>query len=123
MTTQADLIVQLPRDSAVDRYLRAEPPPSVTSGRVVIEHLPDPEGGRLAQPPAGEVVLSVLSPEALREQEQVREVLRGAGAGDEPLVIIIEAADELREDELSSVLGATAQARRPVILRVMEDVG
>jgi hypothetical protein len=36
-------------------------------------------------------------------------------------VVIVEAAEELREDELSVVLDAAARAPRPVILRVMAD--
>jgi hypothetical protein len=36
-------------------------------------------------------------------------------------VILVQAAEELREDELAVVLGAAVQARRLVILRVMAD--
>ena len=48
-------------------------------------------------------------------------MLREAGEGDEPLVIEVEAAEYLREDELVAVLAATRQARRPVILRLMTN--
>ncbi len=122
MTSDAVVIVQVPRDGAVDRYLGASPPPGVASGRVVVDRLPPGADGRLGPPEAGEVVMSVLSPEALtRDQEEVRDVIRQAPPGDAPLVIIVEAAEELREDELGVVLDATARARRGVILRVMAD--
>ncbi len=122
MAIEAGLIVQLPRDGAVDRNLRADLPPSVASGRVVLDHIAGQVGGRLGPPEAGKVVMSVLSPEALvREQQQVQDVIRRAAAGDEPLVIIVQAAEELREDELAVVLEAAARAHRLVILRVMAD--
>lgn len=122
MTSEASLIVQLPRDGAVDRHFQAGPPPSVASGRVVLDHITPGAGGRLGPPEAGEIVMSVLSPEALiRERQQLRDVVHRAAAGDEPLVIIVQAAEELREDELAAVLAGAAHTRRPVILRVMAD--
>jgi hypothetical protein len=122
MISEASLIVQLPRGGAVDRHFRAGPPPSVTSGRVVLEHVAADEQGRLGPPEAGEVVLSVLSPEALiRERQQVQDIVRRAARTGEPLMIIVEAAEELREDELAAVLAAAAHTRRHVILRVMAD--
>src|SRR5262249_18298238 len=76
--------------------------------------------GRLGPPEAGEVVMSVLSPEALaRDQQEVRDVILRAPDDAEPLVIIVEAAEELREDELAAVLDAAARAGRSVILRVL----
>jgi hypothetical protein len=123
MASDAELIVQLPRDGSVDRNFRADPPPSLASGRVALDHLEEGPDGQLGRPEAGEVVMSVLSPEALvREQDQVRQVVREADTGDEPLVIIVEAAEQLREDELVVVLDAAVRARRPVILRVEADV-
>jgi hypothetical protein len=119
MTSDAVVIVQLPRDSAVDWYLRTYPPASVASGQVVVEPLTAEPDGRLGPPEAGEVVMSVLSPEALRDQQQVRDVIKQAPDDAGPLVIIVEAAEELREDELAVVLDATARARRSVILRVL----
>lgn len=120
MTSDAVVIVQLPRGSTVDSYLRTYPPPSVASGRAVIEPLAAEPDGRLGPLEAGEVVMSVLSPEALtRDQQQVRDVIRRAAPGAEPLVIIVEAAAELREDELAAVLDAATRARRDVVVRVM----
>ena len=122
MTGEASLLVQLRRDGAVDRHFRADPPPSVTSGRVALEHVAGDVEGRLVPPEAGEVVMSVLSPEALkRDGQQVQDVVRHAADADEPLVIIVQAAEELREDELASVLAAAAHTHRRVIVRVMAD--
>lgn len=122
MISEGSLIVQLPRDGAVDRRFRVAPPPSVTSGRVALEHVTGDADGRLGPPEAGEVVMSVLSPEALiREGQQVQDVVRHAASTDEPLVIIVQAAEELREDELAAVLAAAAHTHRRVILRVMAD--
>ena len=39
----------------------------------------------------------------------------------EPLVIIVQAAEELREDELAVVLDAAGRTDRPVIIRVIAD--
>ena len=70
-------------------------------------------------PDAGEVVLSVLSPEALsREPAEVGRVIGRAGTGTQPLVIVIEAADELREEELAALVQAAERSTRPVIVRV-----
>jgi hypothetical protein len=121
MASEVRLILELARDGAVDRSVRAAPPPSVVSGRVVLDHFPSDADGRLEAPDAGTVVLSVLSPEALRERHEVEDVIGEADTGDEPPVIIVEAAEEVREDELSAVLDAAERAQRVVILRVMAD--
>jgi hypothetical protein len=121
MTSDAVVIVQVPRDSSVDWYLRTYPPPSVASGRVIVDRVAAEPDGRLGPPETGEVVMSVLSPEALRgDQQEVRDVILQADPG--PLVIVVQAAEELREDELAAVLDAAARARRDVVLRVMAGV-
>jgi len=120
MTSDAVVIVQVPRGGAVDRYLRTYPPPSVASGRAVVDRVAAEPDGRLGPPEAGEVIMSVLSPEALRsDQREVRDVVLQAAPGSAPLVILIEAAEELREDELAAVLDAAARAGRAVVLRVL----
>jgi len=48
-------------------------------------------------------------------------VLGRAGTGVEPLIVVVEAAEELREDELASVVDAAQHAPRAVILRVLRD--
>jgi hypothetical protein len=120
MTSDAVVIVQLPRGSTVDQYLRTYPPPSVASGRVVLDQMAAEPDGRLGPTETGEVVMSVLSPEALtRDQQEVRDVIQHAAAGAGPLVIVVQAAEELREDELAVVVDAAARARRDVVVRVM----
>src|SRR4051794_40011042 len=94
------LIIQVPQGGVVERRLRAEPPPSVASGAAVISAGPADAEGRLEPPEAGQVVLSVPSPETLaREPDEVRRVIDGAGTGLEPLVVVVEAAEEVREGE------------------------
>ena len=122
MAHQPKLIVQVARGSAVERQLATSPPQALSDGEVVVETGYTTADGHLEPPDAGTVVLSVPSPEALaREADEVRRVIAGAGAGVEPLVIVVEAGEELRDDELAAVLAAAGHAPRPVILRVMRD--
>jgi hypothetical protein len=122
MAYQPRLIIQLPRGSAVDRQLRARAPQSVASGEVVVEVGPTGAEGRLDPPAAGQVVLSLPSPEALeREADEVRRVIGQAGTGVEPLVVVLETAEELREDELAAILEAASHTSRAVILRIVGD--
>jgi hypothetical protein len=117
MPRDARLIVQLPRNGAVERRLRDAP--GVAAGEVVLDSRDADADGRIAPPDVGRVVLSVPSPEALtRDQDEVRRVIDGAGPGDEPLVVVVEAAEELRDDELAVVLDAADRAPRPVVLHV-----
>ena len=119
--TEATLIVQVPRGGAVDRTWREDLPPSIANGEVIVERLDPGADGSLEPPEAGEVIMSVLSPEALREQDEIRDVINGAAAGEQALVILIEAAEYLREDELAVVLDAANRVNRVIILRVMAD--
>jgi hypothetical protein len=48
-------------------------------------------------------------------------VLAGAGTGTEPLVVVIEAAEELTDADLGLVLDAARRAPRPVILRIIRE--
>jgi Asp-tRNA(Asn)/Glu-tRNA(Gln) amidotransferase C subunit len=122
MAKEVGVIVELARDGAVDRNLRVDTPPSIKSGRVVLDHLPRDQDGRLSPPRAGQVVMSVPSPETLRrDQDEVRHSVAETDTGDEPPVIIVEAAEYLREDELAPVLDAADLADRTVILRVLAD--
>jgi hypothetical protein len=119
---QPRIIVQIPRGSAVERQLEAQTLPSVASGDAVVEVGPTDAQGRLEAPAAGQVVLSLPSPEALeREAGQVRRVIAHAGTGIEPLLIVVEAAEELLENELAALLDASSHASRAVILRIVGD--
>jgi hypothetical protein len=112
----------VPRGGAVDRQLRTQPPPSVAEGELVVESVGTDAEGVLEPPTPGAIVLSVPSPETLaRDAHEVRRVIEGAGTGIEPLVIVVEAAEELRDEELAAVLEAAGHSSRPVILRVVRD--
>jgi hypothetical protein len=114
--------VQVAEGGAVQRQLAAEPPESVTDGDVVVELGAADGAGVLETSPVGEVVASLPSPEALRrEAEELRRAIRQAGAGSEPVVIVVEAAEELRADELAAALEAASHTTRAVILRVLRD--
>jgi hypothetical protein len=116
------LIIEVARDGAVDRQLRGDRPQSVASGEAVVEAGPADEAGALVPPDHGEVVLSVPSPEALaRERDEVHRVIGRAGEGVEPLVVVVEAAEEIRDDELAAVVEAANHSPRPVILRIIRD--
>jgi hypothetical protein len=122
MPSDPRLIIQVPRGGAVERQLHGNPPPSAAGDDVVLDSRPADENGRLEPVDVGHVVLSVPSPETLtREPENVRRVIDGAGPGVEPLVVVVEAAEELREDELAVVLDAAGRTKRPVVLRVVGD--
>ena len=118
----AQLIVQVIENGAVAEQRRRDAPAAVRGGDVVVEELASDAAGRLDAPAAGEVVMSVLSPEALvRDRDELHRAIEGAGEGTEPLVVVVEAAEELREDELDAVLAAARRSRRAVILRVEGD--
>jgi hypothetical protein len=122
MTGEPRLIVQVPRGGSVARQLAAEVPAGVASGEVVVELGPTDAEGSLEPPAAGQVVLSLPSPEALeREAAEVRRVIEHAGTGVEPLVVEVEVAEELRENELAAVLDAARHSSRAVILRLIRD--
>jgi hypothetical protein len=122
VANEPKLIVQVPHGGSVQRQLRQSPPAGVASGEVVVEAGPTDDEGNLEAITAGEVVLSVPSPEGLaRDADEVRQVIARAGTGVEPLVVVVEAAEELRDEELAPVLAATAHTSRAVILRVIRD--
>jgi hypothetical protein len=121
MAYKPRVIVQPPLGGAVDRQLSEQPLPSVANGDVVVEAGPTDADGHLEALP-GQVVLSLPSPEALqREAGEVRHVIAGAGTGVEPLVVVVEAAEELREEELAALLDAAGHTSRAVILRIIRD--
>jgi hypothetical protein len=122
MTIESKVVVQLARDGAVDRQFQSEAlPDSIVSGRVALDHIDGDPGGVIGPPPAGQVVLSVLSPEGLRDSQRIRDVVTHTEASGEPLVITVDAAEYLREDELTAVLAAAEHANRLVIVRILAD--
>jgi hypothetical protein len=119
MADEPALIVQVPRGSAIERQLRDQPPSVLTSTDVLVQTAPTDGEGNLEEM-AGQVVLSVPSPEELaRHAEGVERVLRDAGTGTAPLVIVVEAAEEFEAAEVKPVVDAARRALRPVILRVI----
>ncbi|MGO9488637.1 MAG: hypothetical protein ACLQBB_06380 [Solirubrobacteraceae bacterium] len=122
MAFQPRLIVQMPRGGAVDLQLQSETLPSIASGDVVAEIGPTDAEGVLEAAAAGQVVLSLPSLEGLeREAEEVRRVIAHAGTGVEPLVVVVEAGEELREEQLGALLDAVGHTPRAVILRIVRD--
>jgi hypothetical protein len=112
----------VPRGGPVERQLGTRPPAGVSGNEVVVQIGATDAEGNLEPLAVGEVVLSVPSPEALaREAGEVRRVIVRAGTGDEPLVLVVEAAEELREEELAPVLEAAGHTSRAVILRIIRD--
>ena len=70
---------------------------------------------------AGDVVLALAAPEELgRQAAELTRVLDQAGPGTAPLVVVIQAGEELLEEEAAPlIVHAARSARRPVILRVI----
>jgi hypothetical protein len=122
MESSPRLIVEVPHGGEVARQLAADPPAAVAAGDIVVEAGPTDPQGRLEAAAAGEVLLSLPSPEALaRESDSVRRVIGQAGTGTEPIVVVIEAAEELRQEELEALLSAAGHTPRAVILRIIAD--
>jgi len=116
---QPTLIIQVPRGSAIERQLDADPPAAIRGQDVLVQAAATDDQGNL-EALAGEVVLSVPAPEELaRQADEVQRVLRNPGTGTAPLVIVVEAAEELRDDQAAPVVEAAHRAPRPVILRIM----
>jgi hypothetical protein len=123
MASEPALIIQVPRGGTVERALGVDPPQAVADGEVVVTTGPADADGRLEPPQTGDVVLSVPSPEALqREPDEVRRVIQRAGTGAEPLVVEVEGAEELRDEEIAAVVAAAEHTSRAVILRILRDV-
>jgi hypothetical protein len=113
------LIIQIPSGSAIERQLREQPPPAIAEHDVLVQDGPTDERGNL-EALAGEVVFSVPGPQELaRESDELQRVVRQAGTGTAPLVVLVEAAEEFEEEQLTAVVAAAQHAHRPVILRVI----
>jgi hypothetical protein len=120
VASEPTLIVQVPDRSSVQRQLAERAPESVVRGAAVVDVGPADEEGVLEAAAGGQIVLSVPSPESLaRKAPEIRHVIDDAGTGSEPLLVVVEVAEELREEELGALVAAAEHARRPVILRVM----
>ena len=86
---------------------------------VLVETGPTDEQGTL-EALAGETVLSVPSFEELERQvDGLRHLLRQAGTGTQPLVIVVGAAEEIEDQVATAVVAAARDAPRPVFVRVI----
>jgi hypothetical protein len=123
VTVPVRLIVEVPSDGQLERQLRDNPPAAVRDGEVTVVPLaPDPDG-KLGTARAGQVVMSVPAPETLtREPDDVHRVIDDAGSGAEPLVVVVEAAEELREEEIAVLLDAAERTERNVIVRIISEI-
>jgi hypothetical protein len=119
VAAEASLIVQVPRGSAIERQLRDDRPLSLSADDVIVETGRTDDHGNLEEL-AGDVVLALPAPEELRRQAtELTRVLDEAGPGSAPLVVVIEAGEELRDEEVAPLIEAARRAGRPVILRIM----
>lgn len=86
---------------------------------VLVQTGPTDEQGNLEQL-AGETVLSVPSFQELeRQADGLRHLLRQAGTGTQPLVIVVGAAEEIEDRVATAVVDAARDAPRPVFVRVI----
>jgi hypothetical protein len=113
------VIFQVPRGSAIERQLRDEPPQVFRDDSVLVQTGPTDEQGNLEEL-AGQTVLSVPSfSELERHVDELRHVLRQAGTGTQPLVVVVGAAEEIEERLATAVIDAARDAPRPVFVRVI----
>ena len=119
MTVEPILIIQVPSGSAIERQLRDQPPPALSTDEVIVQTGPTDARGVLEEM-AGDVVLALPAPQELeRRAAELTRVLDQAGLGTAPLVVVVQAGEELREEEAAPLVEAARAARRPVILRII----
>src|ERR1700730_8738661 len=106
MAVEPSVIVQVPHGSAIEQQLRDRPPPSLDAEDVIVETGRTDAAGGLDES-AGDVVLALPAPEELRRQStELARVLDQAGPGTAPLVVVLEAGEELREEEVAPLIEA-----------------
>jgi hypothetical protein len=119
MPDDPTLIVQVPRGSAIERQLSEHRPASLNADDVLVQTGPT-DGQGVLEAMAGEAVLTVPAPGELgRHAEELRRVLVRAGSGTAPLVVIIQAGEELLEEDAAPLAAAARRAPRTVIARVI----
>jgi hypothetical protein len=119
LITEPKLIFQVPTGSAIERQLRVALPRALSGDDVLVQTGPTDEQGNL-EALAGETIISVPSFEELERQAGgLRHLLRQAGTGTQPLVILVGAAEEIGDQLASEVLDAAREAPRPVFVRVV----
>jgi hypothetical protein len=119
MAEEPALIIQVPRGSAIERQLHDRRPASLTADDVLVQTGPTDARGVLEEM-GGEVVLGLAAPEELaRQAAEVARVLDRAGSGQAPLVVVVQAGEELLDEQATPIVDAARRARRPVILRII----
>ena len=119
MTVEPILIIQVPSGSAIERQLHDQPPPALSTDEVIVQTGPTDALGVLEEM-EGDVVLALPAPQELeRRAAELTRVLDQAGLGTAPLVVVVQAGEELREEEAAPLVEAARAARRPVILRII----
>jgi hypothetical protein len=115
------VVVLVPRDSRAHHALRDDPPPSVAGGAVVVTPVtPVGDTSRIEPPATGTVVFSLPSPEVLlRDADDVRRAVDLAPPGAEPVVVLLAAADALREEHLALLVEAGARAPSALVVAVL----
>ena len=117
--SEANVIFQVPRGSAIERQLRDDPPQVFRGDAVLVETGPTDEQGNL-EALAGQTVLAVPSfGELERQVDGLRHLLHQAGTGTQPLVILVGAAELIAEQLATAVVEAARDAPRPVFVRVI----
>jgi hypothetical protein len=122
--TEPSLIIRVRQGSRLESQLRDSPPSLVETGSASLDPVAPPSSGAatIEPPNPGQVVYALPSPEGLvRERQELHDAIGGAPHGVEPLVIVIEAGNELRDDELEAAVNAADTTSRPVILTVLRD--
>ena len=115
------VVVLVPSGSRPHHALRDDPPPSVAGGAVVVSPVtPVGTTSRIEPPDSGHVVFSLPSPDVLlRDADDVRRAVDLAPHGPGPVVVVLEAADELREEHLALLVEAGARAPSPLVVALL----
>jgi hypothetical protein len=121
MPKDQPVILLVPEGGEAHHALRDDAPPSLAAGKVVLDPIPPIGGsGRIEPPTTGHVVFTLPSPEVLlRDGDDVRRAVDLAPAGPEPVVVVLEAADTLREEHLAFLVDAAIRAPGPLVVAVL----
>lgn len=115
----ASLIVQVPEGGRLERQLRDGP----LARETVLAPVRPVSPGRIDPPDAAKAVFSTASPEGLvRERDELARAVAAERSDTRPVAILVEGAEELREDELAAAREAADHAHGDVILVLLRDI-
>ncbi len=115
----ASLIVQVPEGGRLERQLRD----GALAADTVLAPVRPVSPGRIDPPDAAKAVFSTASPEGLvREREELARAVAAERSGARPVAILVEGAEELREDQLAAAREAADHAHGDVILVLLRDI-